>query len=301
MTMAGPLESLRAYLRESGKGPRWKPARGVVVVGAGKGGVGTSTLAALLALAAEKEGRKVLLVDGDEGVGTLHHLFGIADPGPGIGALREGMLQMGDLLIPLGGGLDLLPAGGWAVEATLASFPGERRALFRRIASLYAAYDMTVVDGGSHLVSVAAACAPGAERLLAVTPPHRVAMAAAYALFKVVRERFPPLAVQVLVNAADPETGEAVFGTMAEACRRFLGVGIGFAGSVPTDPLLDATSGPIADLRAFPTSSPAFRAVQGLLALLEAEKPAGHHPVNPSDLAPAEGENRPGRAVPPTI
>src|ERR1044071_3693357 len=48
-----------------------------VLVASGKGGVGTSSVAALLALAAADRGEKVLLVDASESGGSLHHLFGV--------------------------------------------------------------------------------------------------------------------------------------------------------------------------------------------------------------------------------
>jgi len=52
------------------RGPR------TVLVASGKGGVGTSVVATLLALTAAGGDERVLLVDATESGGTLHHLFG---------------------------------------------------------------------------------------------------------------------------------------------------------------------------------------------------------------------------------
>ena len=84
------LQSLRNYLDKGGERTRWTPSPGVVVVGSGKGGIGTSTVSALLALAGAEDGRQVLLIDGNESVGSLHLLLGKPDTGPGIGDLRGG-------------------------------------------------------------------------------------------------------------------------------------------------------------------------------------------------------------------
>src|SRR5678815_4163878 len=48
-----------------------------LLVASGKGGVGTSIVAALTAMSAAERGERVLLIDASEGSGTLHHLFGV--------------------------------------------------------------------------------------------------------------------------------------------------------------------------------------------------------------------------------
>ncbi len=270
--MAGDLDSLRDYLGRSGVGPRWEAIPGVVVIGAGKGGVGTSTVASLLALAASQEGRKVLLVDGDEGVGSLHFHFGLQDPGPGLGLLRGGEVTAEDLLRPVYDGLWLLPGGGGAMESSLSLALGERRALFRRVAELYSRYDLVVVDGGSHLASVLAACFVGAERLLTLTSPDRVAMAATYALLKVGRDRFPQLPLEVLVNWGERVTAEEVFRMMALAGERFLGLRVAFAGAIPRDPALEIMYREGKPLPGLPQGSPALEAVGALHGRLMAEQ-----------------------------
>ncbi len=218
------------------------PSRGVVVVGSGKGGVGTSTVSALLAMAGARDGRRVLLVDSDEGVGSLHLLLGIADPSPGLGDLKGGEVTPQELLRPVSSGLFFLPGGGSGKDATLATGLGERRALYQRVSSLYPEFDMVVVDGGSHLASVAAACAAGAERLIALTTSDRVAMAATYALLKVSRERFPTLPVEILVNRQSDPQADEIFRVMATAGTRFLGLDPSFAGAIPHDPQIQTGS-----------------------------------------------------------
>jgi MinD-like ATPase involved in chromosome partitioning or flagellar assembly len=270
--MTTSLDSLRAYLGSGGQGSRWTPTPGVLVVGSGKGGVGTSTVSALLALVAAQEGRRVLLVDADEGLGSLHFLFGLQDSGPGIGALRGGDLSPADLVRPVTESLWLLPGGGDAVGSTLSTALGERRALLGRVADLFPFYELVIVDGGSHLASVQAACAAGAERLLALTAPDRVSMAATYALLKVTRERFPALPLEVLVNQGDGMGAEEVFQMMATAGRRFLGLKVGFGGSIPRDFALEkgiVAEGSVLDL---PPSSPALNALGVIHSRLASEQ-----------------------------
>ena len=269
--MSSSIESLRAYLGTGGEGSRWTPTPGVVVLGSGKGGVGTSTISALLALVAAQDGRKVLLVDADEGVGSLHFLFGISDPGPGIGILRGGDVTPADLVRPVTQDLWLLPGGGAETESTLAGSQGERRALLRRVRDLYPFYDLVVVDGGSHLASVLAACSAGAERLVVLTAPDRVAMASSYALLKVARERFPVLPLEILVNQGHGVTAEDVFRMMAMAGRRFLGLKVAFGGSVPQDHTLEIAWQENHTLLDLAPSSPCLNALAVLHGRLRAE------------------------------
>ena len=72
--------------------------------------------------------------------------------------------------------------------------------LLRRVSGLYERFDLVVVDGGSRLDSVMAACAAGAGRLVGVTTPDRIAQAAVYALLKVTRGRFGALPTELVVR-----------------------------------------------------------------------------------------------------
>jgi MinD-like ATPase involved in chromosome partitioning or flagellar assembly len=177
-----------------------------------------------------------------------------------------------DLIRHVSGSLWLLPGGGGGVEATLAGAQGERRALLRRVVELYERYDLVVVDGGSHLSSVLAACLAGAERLLALTAPDRVAMAATYALLKVGRERFPSMPMEILVNGGDGITAEEVFRLMSLAGERFLGLKAAFGGSLPRDADLEGLQRKGASLLQLPPSSPALTAAGALHSRLASEQ-----------------------------
>ncbi len=233
--MTDSLESLRDYVLKNGGGIAPDAHPGVVVVGSGKGGVGTSTVAALLALSGAGRGMRTLLVDGDEGAGSLHLIFGRQDPGPGIGALRGGSVGPEDLVVPVDDDLFLLPGGGGGSKATYTAGLGEHRALFRRVSGLYEHFGLVVVDGGSHLSSVMAACSYGAARLLAVTSGDRISVAANYALLKVASDRFADLPVEILVNGHDQNFARVVVEAIQEASERFLALPAPSAGSIPED------------------------------------------------------------------
>lgn len=259
------LDSLKAFMAGSDSGTSFEPRPGVIVVGSGKGGVGTSVVSALLALEAAKRGEHVLLVDADETVGSLHMMFGITDPGGGLGSLREPRVEPESLLRTVAPDVALFPGGGGGVDATLTFAAGERRALLRRVSGLYEQFSTVIVDGGSRLDSVMAACAVGTERLLCITVDDRISLAANYALFKVARTRFAPMPIDLLVNFSTDPRAFDVHALIHSAARHFLSRDIAFGGSVPEDLGLRAWMRDGGSLSALPSDAPVCGAVGAVM------------------------------------
>ncbi len=286
------MDSLKTFLAGSGRGiPRLLPH--VVVFGAGKGGVGTSTLVGLAGLHIARGGASVLLVDADENAGTQHLLFDLRPPVTGLGALRGGTVAPEELLVQVEPGLTILPGGGGTADTTLASAAAERRVLLRRVASLYDRFDIVLVDGGSRLDSVMAACAAGSGRLVAVASPHRIAEAATFALLKVARGRFDRLPTEVVVNRASEAEGREVHHVIDAAASTFLEAGVEFSGTVPADPTLEQHVAGGGSLTDTPESTPAFAAAATISEILLAATRRNRMPHNPvipfPSVARAEG------------
>lgn len=220
-------------------GPEPGPTGGptVVVIGSGKGGVGKSVLAVLLAAASARRGRRTLLLDGAQNQGNLHILLGVRPAGP-LAAVLGGEADPADLVVPVAEGLALLPADSGA-ETLYALGSVDRARLHHRLSALYDAFDTVVVDGGSGIESVVRAAGIRATRLAVVAAPEPASLADAYALLKIVNLQIPSVPIDVMVNrvAADEE-GQAVFDRLHLAAERFLGREIGYLGCVPEDDAL---------------------------------------------------------------
>lgn len=170
-----------------------------------KGGVGTTTVAAVLALAAARRSEAALLVDLD---GDLPGALGIPDPvGPGVaGWSRAGASvppdALGRLAVTVGPGLQLLPRGDGELEPARAGVLGALLAMDSRT---------VVVDAG--LVGRSEAgreLAAVAHRSLLVTRACQLALA---------RSRRSPVAPSGVVVVREPGRGltaadvEAVVGS----------------------------------------------------------------------------------------
>mgnify|MGYP002780042316 CR=1 FL=1 len=220
----------------------------LLVVASGRGGSGTSTVSALLALAAAGDGHRTLLIDGDDLLGPQAILLGAA-PTMRWPLLRGGTIDARRLPVPITSTLSLVAGGrgdARQLSATVDDAPltaAERRACFARLHSLADEQALVVIDAGSRLETVLASIdgARANVRLVVVTAgPDPIALAASYALLKAVHARQPALAIDLLTNRLDDTTAVRVADTIAHGAEQFLGRAIAFAGALPADHALDA-------------------------------------------------------------
>jgi flagellar biosynthesis protein FlhG len=202
----------------------------VHVVGSGKGGVGKSAIAVLLASALARAGRKVLLLDACQNLGNLHILLG-AKPTWDLGAVLTGNAQPSDLLVPVAERLVLLPVSS-GEEALYTLTATDRARLHLRLTNLYEDFDEVVVDAGPGIEATIRATMR-ATRLIVVAVPEPASLSDAYALIKTATLHAPGLPIDVLANRVMTETeGRNTFDVLALAARSFLRREIGRLGDV---------------------------------------------------------------------
>ncbi len=169
----------------------------VVLVASGKGGVGKSTVTAALSVILSERGKKVLVIDGDTGLGSQDILLGLC--GAGVydwGDVLEG-LPAEEAVVAREGGPDLLAAPGkWTDGCDPASFAAMVNGLRSR-------YDVIFIDapagigGGLRRVSSAATCA------LVVSDSTRPGVNGALAAGKTLRDA-GVLSVRLVINSVRP-------------------------------------------------------------------------------------------------
>src|SRR5947208_3582033 len=182
----------------------------MLLVTSGKGGVGTSMVAALTALTAAEAGKRVLLVDACESGGSMHHLFGV-QPKHSLWMLSHPRILPSEALVKIDESLMLLP-GGTSGAAVAPTSDDDRRAALGRLATVYEDFDLVLFDGGSRLDTISAISELTDPVILLVTSADRLALAANYALVKSVGTRRSDTAISVVAN----RHGEAL---ATEACE----------------------------------------------------------------------------------
>jgi len=234
-----------------------------LLIASGKGGVGTSVLAALAALAAANRGDKVLLVDASEAGGTQHHLFGVR-PTESLWMLTDKRSDPNNVLLAIEENLTLV-AGGTSGTAVAPATDNERRSALARLAHIYPGYDTIIFDGGSRLDTISAISELADPTLLLVTSADRLALAANYALVKSTHARRDSAPISIVANRHSESLAEEACEFLIGACSHFLGRTIDVAGVIPDDPCLQAAVGAGMTVRDALDGSPAADAVRAVL------------------------------------
>lgn len=244
--------------------PQAQPPRPkMLLIASGKGGVGTSVIAALTALAAAERGDRVLLVDASEAGGTMHHLFGVR-PTNSLWMLADPRSSSGDVLMPLDSGLTLV-AGGTSGTAIAPATDVERRDALQRLAEQYANFDSVLFDAGSRLDTISAVADLTDPSVMLVTSADRLALAANYALVKSISSRSATASIAVMANRHGEALAEEACEFLVGACSHFLNRSIQVVGAVPDDPCLQAAIGAGMTVRDAIEGSPAADAIRAAL------------------------------------
>jgi len=205
-----------------------------IVVTSGKGGVGKTNISVNLAVALSQLGRKVTVMDADLGMANADVLCDLSLRS-GLEDVVAGKKRLDEIAVNAPGGFQLLPGAGGV--PSIADLPEvERNRLIDALGRLEARNDYLIIDTGAGIGASVMGFVTAVERILVVTTPEPTAITDAYAMIKTIRLRRPKARARLVVNQVSSlAEGIAVHARIDQASRRFLGVGIGFAGSIPKD------------------------------------------------------------------
>ncbi len=230
--MSGQLKGLRHFVAARAGRP-WTASRSRrIVVASGKGGVGTSTVTFLLGIAASRAGYNTLLMDTDELSGSLHRMAGL-EATHSLDAVANGAVPLAEAVLPIAPQLSLI-SGGSAVHDNPGPMPRvDHRAFVARCEPLYAEYDCVIVDAGATIARVLAATSRPTQQVLLVAGHDRIALAASFAMAKVVDGQSRGIPLRAVFNRTGPQPAAHAFSRLAAATQRFLSRPIGLAGCIP--------------------------------------------------------------------
>jgi flagellar biosynthesis protein FlhG len=196
----------------------------VVAIGSGKGGVGKTWLAASLAHALARLGRRVLLFDGDLGLANVDVQLGLA-PGPDLASVLSGRCTLTQAVRRFEpGGFDLIAGRSGCAQLALVS-PQAVAALVAGLRALAPGYDRVLLDLPAGIDALVRRLLAAADSCLVLTTDEPTAITDAYALIKVSRTEIAGFAPQLVVNqVASHGIGRQTYEGLRRVCEHFLGL-----------------------------------------------------------------------------
>ncbi len=263
-----------------------------IAVASGKGGVGKSTLALGIAMAAAERGVKTALVDADLGLANLDVLCGVR-PARTAADWLGGRAQLSECFTTIAPRLWLL-AGASGV-ARMADLERPQRArLIEGLARVAAHVELMVVDLGAGIGAGTLDIAAAADRLLIVTTPEPTSLADAYGFAKAcVRHGRRDGWCCAVTMANDAADGSAATARLTRIAQSHLGITFADMGCVPDDRAVSAAVRARTPLLMAAPSSPAARAMRSIESRLAGLEHGVQHGGEPgrffTDLAARMG------------
>ena len=201
-----------------------RPAVGrIVAVASGKGGVGKTWFSITLAHALARQGKRVLLFDGDLGLANVDIQLGLL-PEQDLGSFIAGRTSFEGAAQRYGeGGFDILVGRSGSGALSALSPPVLERVL-QGLRSAGEGRDVILLDLGAGLDRAVRRMAAYADTLLVMATGEPTSLTDAYAVLKLHAADRPDGISRVVVNQAGTHAeGERTYATLSRACSSFLG------------------------------------------------------------------------------
>lgn len=206
----------------------------VIAVTSGKGGVGKTQLSVNLGMALAEMQRRVVLLDGDFGLGNTAITSGV-NPDKTIADVIAGKGSLQDVLVDGPGGMRLVPAASGSQKMAGLS-PQQHAAIIHGFAALGDQLDVLLVDTATGVGDAVVNLVCASREVLVVICNEPASIMDAYALIKLLSEERGLFRFRVVANMArNAQEGKAAFAALNTACDESLDVALLYLGHIPYD------------------------------------------------------------------
>lgn len=255
----------------------------ILAITSGKGGVGKTFVAANLAAALSKRGRRVLVLDADLGLANLDVILNLY-PKATLHDVMSGKCSIEETVLAAPGGFWILPAASGLVEYS--RLTGDVQDELRQIIdTLSRQYDYLILDTGAGISDLVLYTASLAKEVLIVATPEPASIADAYATIKLLAMMQQRTLLKLVFNQArDAAESQKLAEQLQQVVDRFINAQLATAvklvhlGHIPSDPAVRVAARKRRLLFVDTPDAPASKAVAALAQALDLplREPAAH-------------------------
>lgn len=211
----------------------WAHVR-VVAITSGKGGVGKTNLAVNLAIALQKRGHRVLVIDADLGMANVDILLGAASRKHLLDLLRP-EVTLDDVIVRTSHDIQYI-SGGSGIEKALEYDHAEKLLLQQKLADCATRADLILVDTGAGLGRNVMDFILAADEVLLVTTPEPTSLTDAYAVMKAYSIYAAQKNLRLIINRVyEAKESREVAQKLQRAAEKFLHMPVDCLGYVFED------------------------------------------------------------------
>lgn len=213
-------------------------ADNIVAVASGKGGVGKTWFSITFAHALAKEGKKILLFDGDLGLANVDVQLGLT-PKYDLRSVLEGKVTIERAIERHPDtGFDIL--AGQSGSGSLSTMPIEDVIKLRdELLQIAKTYDRLVIDLGAGVDRTVRILASAAKTVFIVVNEEPTSLTDAYAFIKLTHAAGLSDSINIVVNEAGSRgDGERVYENISKVCQNFLKFRPDLAGIIRLDKMV---------------------------------------------------------------
>lgn len=206
----------------------------VIAVASGKGGVGKTNTVINVAASLAAEGARVMVLDADLGLGNLDVMLGLA-PQYNLQHLFAGEKKLAEIIVEGPHGIMIIPAASGIQEVTHGG-TREQRILMEQLNQYADQIDFLLIDAAAGISDMVTSFVMAADVALIVATPEPTSMTDAYALMKVLWNRYGEKKFYLLLNqVSDEAQARQVYSQLSRVGEKFLDITLIFLGYVPKD------------------------------------------------------------------
>lgn len=206
----------------------------IIAFASGKGGAGKTSSCLNFATLLAKQGLKVLVFDGDMGLGNVDVQLGLT-PEKDMGHVIQGTAQLEEVITKSEKGFWVIPGrSGHEKLPFLTAI--EQRDILKQLRNAAGAFDVVFLDVAAGVGKEMLTFTAFADRTILVTTPDPSSITDAYAVVKLLKLRYDKESCEILINNAGSDAeGKMTYQKMKVAAEKFLQVDLPLLGMVPHD------------------------------------------------------------------